>query len=158
MNRMDFAKSISKHLHWSAQDMNPSGRERRQTPRYSVRIPCSVSLPPGEQNILFPRARLDGHTRDVSESGAGIALTSVYIGYDCILDEGRALVAVLELPDGNITLNVVAAHYLRLAQQQQGDESDASYLIGLRITGMSVDNHARYAKYLEQLSIENREE
>ncbi|MGB8510827.1 MAG: PilZ domain-containing protein [Pyrinomonadaceae bacterium] len=128
--------------------MNPSGRERRLSPRFVVRVACAITLPLEEQSILFPRARLDAYTRDLSESGLGVVVSSIYIGYDCVVDEGRALRLALELPGGTVGLEATAAHYLRL---DRGGE-EISYLIGMRITEMSGEAHARYAAYLGELA------
>lgn len=133
--------------------MNPSGRERRLSPRFGVRVTCLISLPPEEQSILFPHARVEGHTRDVSESGLGVVVSSIYVGYDCIVDEGRALRLALELPDGAVELEATPAHYLRLDEGGQ----QSSYLIGMRFTEMNGEDHVRFTAYLRQLADEQGE-
>ena len=128
--------------------MNPSGRERRLSPRFNASVGCTVSLPAEEQSILFPQARLDGRTRDLSASGIGLVVSSIYIGYDCIVDEGRALDVALDLPAGTVEARATPAHYLRL---DRGGE-EVSYLIGLRITEMTDQSRARYTEYLGELN------
>ena len=126
--------------------MEKSGRERRLKPRFNAELPCDVA--PGDAELLFPGERLECRTRDLSETGVGVVADSIYVGYTCVVDEGRPLRLRLVLPSGEIELETTAAHYLRL------DEGGAepSYLIGLQITSMSDEVRALYGGYLEELS------
>ena len=126
--------------------MEQSGKERRRKPRFNAELPCDVA--PGDAELLFPGDRLECRTRDLSETGVGVVAGSIYVGYTCVVDEGRALRLRLVLPSGEIELVTTAAHYLRL--DTGGAES--SYLIGLRITSMSDEAYALYRQYLEELS------
>jgi hypothetical protein len=128
--------------------MQPSGIDRRLKPRFNASLPCFVSLTEGERDILFPNERLECRTRDLSESGVGLAAPSIYLGYTCIVDEGRALLVALELPEGPVEMEAEAAHYLRL----DGDTSEATYLIGIRIVSMTDEHRARYNEYLDALN------
>lgn len=128
--------------------MEPEGRERRLKPRFNVSLPCAVTLPAAERDILFPDAALRCHTRDLSETGVGVVAPSIYLGYACVVDEGRQLLLELRLPAGVIEVLVTAAHYLRL--DRGGEES--SYLIGLRISEMSEDARALFNAYLYSLA------
>jgi hypothetical protein len=128
--------------------MEQTGKERRRKPRYNADLPCSVALAAAERDILFLNERLDCRTRDLSETGVGLAAASIYIGYTCVVDEGRALVARLELPSGTIEMEATSAHYLRL----DAGAGEASYLIGLRIISMSDEHRALYNSHLEALS------
>lgn len=128
--------------------MEPSGKERRLKPRFGASLPCSVALAEDERDILFPGEKLDCRTRDLSESGVGLVAHSIYLGYTCILDEGRSLVLKIELPEGFVEMETTPAHYLRL----DSGAGEASYLIGLRITSMSEEHRALYLAQLEALS------
>jgi hypothetical protein len=128
--------------------MERSGRERRLKPRFTAELTCSLSLAEGERDILFPNEKLACRTRDLSESGVGLVADSIYLGYTCVVDEGRSLLLSLELPNGAVEMETTAAHYLRLG----GDEQTANYLIGLRITSMSDENRALYTSYLDELN------
>ncbi|HEV2704434.1 MAG TPA: PilZ domain-containing protein [Pyrinomonadaceae bacterium] len=127
--------------------MEQKGRERRQSPRFGVSLRCDVSLPAEDEDLLFPQARLEGRTRDVSESGIGVLLSSIYIGFACVVDEGRALRLALSLPSGSVEMHATPAHYVRL--DERGEQT--SYLVGLRITEMSDDDRAHYIEYLSTL-------
>jgi hypothetical protein len=128
--------------------MPPSGKDRRLKPRFNAALLCSVSLTEGERDILFPNEKIECRTRDLSESGVGLVAPSIYLGYTCIVDEGRALLVALELPEGTVQMEAEAAHYLRL----DGDSSEATYLIGLRINSMTDEHRARYNEYLDELN------
>lgn len=124
------------------------GRERRLKPRYNASLPCSLALPAAERDILFPHERLECRTRDISESGVGLAVTSIYLGYACVLDEGRTLELSVELPDGTVRITGTTAHYLRTGE----GEEEASYVVGLRILSMSEKDRAAFLSYLELLA------
>ena len=126
------------------------GRERRLSPRYNVVLGCQISLPEEERSsvILFPDAGVAGRTRDVSETGLGVAVATIYAGYDCVVDQGRALRVTLSLPAGDVEMRATAVHYVR--QDTAGSES--AYVIGLRITGMDAGPRALYTDFLKGLS------
>lgn len=124
--------------------MEQSGKERRRKPRFNAELPCDVA--PGDTDFLDER--LECRTRDLSETGIGVVAGSIYVGYTCVVDEGRSLLVRLVLPSGEIALEATAAHYLRLDKGGR----EPSYLIGLRITSMSDDARASYTRCLEELS------
>jgi c-di-GMP-binding flagellar brake protein YcgR len=123
------------------------GRERRRAPRFAADVTCTVALTDAEHNLLFPNEKLHCRTRDVSESGLGLVANSIYLGYTCVVDEGRALVVTLELPAGHVEMEATAAHYVRLDDAAR----DATYLIGLRISNIAEDQRALYRAFLETL-------
>lgn len=128
--------------------MEPKGKERRLKPRFNVSLPCTLALPEGERDLLFPDAVLACRTRDLSESGVGLEAPSIYLGYTCVVDEGRPLLLELELPAGRVEMLTTAAHYLRLDREGQ----EASYLIGLRIAETSEAARALFNTYLYSLA------
>lgn len=127
---------------------NQSGRERRLKPRFSADVTCTVALTDAEHNMLFPNEKLHCRTRDVSETGVGVVANSIYLGYTCVVDEGRALLVTLELPEGPVPMEATAAHYVRL---DAGSRDATTYLIGLRITSIDEDQLALYTSFLESL-------
>ncbi|HWS88184.1 MAG TPA: PilZ domain-containing protein [Pyrinomonadaceae bacterium] len=126
--------------------MEKSGKERRLKPRFNAELPCDLT--PGGSQLLNPDDRLECRTRDLSESGVGLTAGSIYVGYTCVVDEGRALLLRLALPAGEIEMEATAAHYIRL---DSGAETP-TYLIGLRITSMSEEDRTLYHNYLDELS------
>jgi hypothetical protein len=123
-----------------------SGKERRLKPRFNAELPCDLA--PGGAELLSPDDRLECRTRDLSETGVGLVAGSIYVGYTCVVDEGRALRLRLALPAGEIEMESTAAHYLRL----DSGADQPVYLIGLRIASMSEGDRSLYNDYLEELS------
>src|SRR5215213_120215 len=127
---------------------NQSGRERRLKPRFSADVTCTVALTDAEHSMLFPNEKLHCRTRDVSETGVGVVANSIYLGYTCVVDEGRALLVTLELPAGPVRMETTAAHYVRL---DSGARDATTYLIGLRISSIDEDQSDLYKSFLESL-------
>ncbi len=128
--------------------MEKSGKERRLKPRFNAELPCDLA--PGGDELLSPDDRLECRTRDLSETGVGVAAGSIYVGYTCVVDEGRALSVRLALPPGEVVMEATAAHYLRL--DGGGGRAGPSYLIGLRINEMSDAARALFNGYLASLA------
>ena len=126
--------------------MEQTGKERRRKPRFNAELPCDLA--PGGAELLPPDDRLECRTRDLSETGVGLVAGSIYVGYTCVVDEGRALRLRLALPAGEIEMEATSAHYIRL---DSGAEPPV-YLIGLRISSMSEEDRSLYNNYLEELS------
>jgi hypothetical protein len=124
-----------------------SGRERRLKPRFAADVTCTVALTDAEHSLLFPNEKLHCRTRDVSESGVGLVANSIYLGYTCVVDEGRALLLKLELASGPVEMETTAAHYLRL----DASARETTYLLGLRIISIAEDQRAIYKSFLEAL-------
>jgi hypothetical protein len=126
-------------------EIEESGKERRRKPRFNAELPCDIR--PGDADLVFPGERLECRTRDLSETGVGVVAGSIYVGYTCVVDAGRALLVRLALPAGEVEMESTAAHYLL---DKGGPEP--SYLIGLRIISMTDEGRALYNNYLEELS------
>ena len=126
--------------------IEPTGKERRLKPRFNAELPCDLA--PGDAELHSPDDRLECRTRDLSESGVGVVVGSIYVGYTCVVDEGRALRLRLALPAGEIEMEATSAHYIRL----DSGAGEPVYLIGLRIASMSDEDRALYRDYLEELS------
>ncbi len=126
------------------------GRERRLSPRFSASLTCEISLSEEDQglNLLFPGEIISARTRDVSVSGLGIVAPTIYLGYICIVDQGRILQISLDLPDSVVTIKATPVHYIR--QDKEGEES--IYLIGLSINEINEQDASLYHEYLSVLS------
>jgi len=124
----------------------PTGKERRRKPRFNAELPCDLA--PGDDQLLSPDDRLECRTRDLSETGVGVVAGSIYVGYTCVVDEGRSLRLRLALPAGEIEMEATSAHYIRL----DSGADNPVYLIGLRIASMSEEDRSLYNDYLEELS------
>lgn len=92
---------------------------------------------------------LEGYTRDISEDGLAIIVPSLRIG-DKYLDSDDCTVRVvlLEVPSGSVEIYATPVRY----QPLEETESERGHLLGLRITGMSEADRARYERYLRSLA------
>jgi hypothetical protein len=125
--------------------------DRRRASRYPVRLFFSVSVLAGDesqqqQEELSPQT-LVGRTRNLSESGVGFVVPSLFLGTGCLNDEGSTLRLMLDLPSGKIEI------YVEPVRSQQLGESDegSGHFVGARITHMSDAARARYISYLRGL-------
>jgi hypothetical protein len=112
-----------------------------------------LSLPEGEAEVFFVREELRCRTRDLSEAGVGLLVPSIYLGYTCVVDEGRTLRLALELPGETARMEATPAHYVRLGD---AEEAAGGYLVGLRITSMGDADRTLYAAFLEELDARER--
>ena len=112
--------------------------ERRVAPRFAVGLDARLLL-----TITAGRgARLVGATLNVSEAGLAVVLPGS--GHRAA-GEGSRLHIRLELfPDGVVEMEGVVVH------REECDEGDPSRgsVVGVRITGMSHGDRARYLEYL----------
>jgi len=123
---------------------------RRSATRHEVRLACRVSLKErkGSANGATPRraALLEGHTRDVSETGLGLSMPAIRIGEHYLTGEGSVLLIELDLPEGaQVRMQAVAVRYERVEE----DETRFGYLIGVQITQMSEEHRALLLAYLK---------
>lgn len=132
---------------------------RRRAPRHEVqleariqpRLLLSISLPhaqvrTGESRQLL---KLIGSTRNVSESGLAIVVSTLRVGSSFITEENCTLQIVLDIyPKGLIELEAMAVRSEQLDEQ----DKDAGYLVGVCITNMSDVDRTRYLEYLAGLS------
>lgn len=115
-----------------------------------ARLLLSITLPHAQERPApAPRPlMLIGSTRNVSETGLAIVVSSLRVGSSLITEENCALRIVLDIyPAGVVEMDAVAVHH------RQVDEKDkeAGYLVGVSITEMSEEDRAAYLKYLETL-------
>jgi PilZ domain. len=123
---------------------------RRSATRYEVRLVARVSLKErkGSANGARRNALLEGHTRDVSETGLGLSMPAIRIGEHYLTGESSILLIELELADQQtVRMQAVAVRYERLEE----DEGRSEYLIGTQITEISEDDRANFLAYLKTL-------
>ena len=132
---------------------------RRRAPRHAVqletqiqpRLLMSVSFAEGESGTteVITSEKLIGSTRNVSESGLAVVLSSLRIESHLITDEGCKLRVVLDIyPNGLVEMEAIAVR----SEQLKEEGKDASYLVGICITNMSEKDRTRYLEYLTVLS------
>lgn len=125
--------------------------DRRSSPRRKAqrqaRLLFNVSLvseATGESNVqTIPLA---GFTRDVSEKGLGLIVPSLRVGDRYLVDEGCTLrVVLLDLPTGEVEIFCTPRRYEEMKAPETG------HLIGVEITEMSEQDHARLLQFLKTL-------
>ena len=132
---------------------------RRKAPRHAVqlethvqpRLLMSVSFMDGESGTteVIPSSKLIGSTRNISESGLAIVLSSLRLESRLITDEDCRLRIVLDIyPKGLVEMEAVAVR----SEQLKDGEKDAGYLIGVCITDISDGDRALYLEYLAGLA------
>ena len=89
---------------------------------------------------------MEGHTRDISETGLSLIVNSLRIGDTYLTDEGCTLrIVLLDLPTGQIEIHATPVRY------EQLDEPERGHLIGVQIKQMSDSDRTRLAQYLRTL-------
>jgi PilZ domain len=122
---------------------------RRRAPRHPVqletqvqpRLLMSVSFMDGESGTteIISSEKLIGSTRNVSENGLAIVLSSLQIESRLITDEDCRLRIVLDIyPKGLVEMEAMAVRSERLNEK----EIKAGYLVGVCITDISEGDRA----------------
>jgi c-di-GMP-binding flagellar brake protein YcgR len=124
-------------------------RSLRQSPRYSPRLPFTLSML-DQEGVGGVRLalKLSGYTRNISETGMALVVPAIRKGDHHLAAINRKLLIVLELPGGTIRLQAAPIRYERLSHSF----IENGYLIGVRIISMSDDDRLRLLKYLNRLS------
>jgi hypothetical protein len=123
---------------------------RRSARRYDVRLGCTVRLAStqtGATNGARHAVSLSGETRDASATGLSLLMPAIHIGGHYLTGAGSTLLIELELPAATINLQCVAVRYERVEQT----DGEISYLVGVRIIGMSEEDSESFAAYLRDL-------
>lgn len=138
---------------------NRRGAERYETEveaQIDARLLLSISLPNVEEKpgaAARPR-QLIGSTRNVSETGLAIVVSSLRVGTSLITEENCALRIVLDIyPEGVVEMDGAVMHHRPIDEK----DKEAGYLVGVRIGEMSEDDRARYLQYLEKLAARDKE-
>jgi len=121
-------------------------KDRRRSPRVRARLLFTVSVRQKTKvTRTIQRDRiLKGHTRDISATGLGLLLPQVHLDGHHLATEGREMNVVLELPGGPLSLVVEPARYEYLDESELG----CSYLIGVRIKGISDEDRLRIESFI----------
>lgn len=121
---------------------------RRRAPRYRVRLSVRVSpvkaakpsrVSPTESDALY------GYTRDISSSGLALILPAIRINNIYLTGEDRTLELLIEHESEPIVIYGISARYEKL--EEEG--ADKGYLVGVKITEMSPEDHRRFNALLK---------
>jgi hypothetical protein len=133
--------------------LRPLVGERRLLPRYRTRRTARLfdtTVADATGQGLRPLLPMVGYTRDISETGLAIVVTSDSLGghHDDLV--GRELRILLDLPDGLTQLLGTVVRGLEIDEGKGG----TSYLIGVRITQMEDRAWTDMVRYI--LNIKKR--
>jgi len=124
--------------------------ERRAAPRcpahLEARLLFNLSLREARaarQDATLP-SQLEGHTRNLSETGLAIVVPSLHLGGRYLNVVGSPLHIQLELPGGKVRMRATPVRAERL-----GDEE--GYLLGVRITEMNDSEWVKLVQYVRAL-------
>jgi hypothetical protein len=123
-------------------------RNRRQSPRLSIRLLFSISVcrsSNGNGSQHRERA-LRGHTRDIGFGGLALYVPQVHLDGHHLAAGERELQLRLELPGGPISMLVVPRRYERLEDAELG----CNYLIGAEISQIDDEDRRRYSGFIAQ--------
>lgn len=117
-------------------------------PRRNYEVPIKLSFVPdrstGKLHMPVDKLSITGETMDLSKTGIALIVPAIRLQEYYLVGEGRTLNAELDLPSGNVTMQIVGQRY-----QQVGKHiSTSSYLIGAKILFMSDDNREAYETFL----------
>lgn len=141
---------LSRIINAVAARLRPIVADRRRLPRYETRRSARLfdaQMPDTGGPAVLPLLPMVGHTRDISETGLAIVVTSDLPGSQRDAIIGRELRIVLDLPSG---LTHVRGTVVR-AQPLPAEESEKGYLIGVRITQMNDKDWVHMVRYIVKL-------
>ena len=119
-------------------------QHHRRKAQRKARLLFNVSLVGENGSSLVP---LEGHTRDISESGLALVVSSLRLGDNFLTDEACTLrIVLLDVPSGQVEIQAEPVRYEQLGGP------DSAHLIGVRIKHMSDSDRYRYLQYLSTLS------
>ncbi|MFN2491528.1 MAG: PilZ domain-containing protein [Pyrinomonadaceae bacterium] len=142
-------KNLSSVLKAALAKLRPLVGERRRLPRYKTTrtarlFDATPELPGPGGRPLLPMV---GYTRDLSETGLAIVVTSDSISGPQEELVGRELRIVLDLPDGLTHLRGTVVR----GQPIEGERGGKAHLIGVRITQMNDQDWTDMVRYILNL-------
>jgi hypothetical protein len=123
--------------------------DRRHSTRRKARLRFSLSLvsPTKNRNGTRRTNSMVGFTSDLSAKGLALIVPAITLGDHHLVGENRSLSLTLELPAGQVVMQVTPVRYERLEEQA----NETGYLIGVKITGMSEEDQAVFSEYVTML-------
>ena len=123
---------------------------RRQSPRCQARLKLSVRfglslLEVGGDGSCSGLPEMGGVTRNLSETGLAVSLSTNHIGERNFNVVGCTLQVTLELPDGPVEIRATPK-WCRWFMEEE--EAARRYLLGLRIIEMADEQWVRLVRYV----------
>ena len=123
--------------------------DRRHSTRRKVRLPFSIVVAGPAKGVNGSRQTrsLEGHTLDISPAGMSLIVPAIRIGEHHLVGENRGFGLKLELPNGQIEMQVSPVRYESL----EDHKTENGFLIGVKIVDMPENDRAKFAKYVSGL-------
>jgi hypothetical protein len=123
--------------------------DRRDSTRKKVRLPFSIVVAGPAKNVNGSRQTrsLEGHTLDISPAGMSLIVPAIRIGEYHLVGENRGFGLKLELPGGDIEMQVAPVRYESL----EDHKTETGFLIGVKIVDMPDADRVRFAQYVSGL-------
>lgn len=140
---------IASHPSWQH---SPAYQDRRGAPRRAAQVETRLrfSASPVEESrsaAVAPAEAIKGYTRDISETGLAILVTSLRIGDQYLNTVNCRLRVTLELPEGAVQIDATPVR----CEQTIDEGLGRAFLIGLRIRRMDDSEWVRLVQYVSSL-------
>ncbi len=130
-------------------NFNKSITERNIAQRHKYEVPVTISFEPLRKNVRLTsgiqKSSINGETKDLSKTGIAFIVSSIRLGENYLVGDGRVLDIELKLPNGKVEMQLVGQRY-----EPIGDEHNSAikYLIGAKIVKMSESDREVYEEFL----------
>lgn len=125
--------------------------DRRRAPRFRAELASRTVVflkRTSAHRDEYPEISCSAYTRDISESGIALIISSKSIDESYLQGGHYTLQIFLNLPGASVHINALPVRY----QVVREGETERGYLIGARITSMDDTDSAHYALYLASLA------
>jgi hypothetical protein len=125
---------------------------RRSSPRFSARLPSSLSLAERESGLghIDRPAVIPGETKDVSLEGLALIVPSLRTDRHDLTQLKHVWRIVMALPRGHVQIHAMLMRFQRV----RGEDLQTGYLIGLRIEEMTESDRRLFTDYVQSLQNE----
>ena len=134
---------------WQHSPSAAAAHERRSAPRceayLEARLLFSLSSQAATVGDSALPSPLEGHTRNLSETGLAIVVPSLRFGGHYLNLVGSPLHIQLELPTARVSIRATPVRCERLDEEEEG------YLVGVRITEMNDSEWVKLVQYVRKL-------
>ena len=130
-------------------NFNKSMTERNIAQRHKYQVPVTISFEPLKKNVRLnlgiKKYSINGETKDLSKTGIAFIVSSIRLGENYLVGDGRVLDVELKLPNGKVELQLVGQRYEPISDE---NNSAIKYLIGAKIVKISETDREVYEEFL----------
>ena len=128
-----------------------AANDRRRAPRcdahLEARLLFSLSLREAKESACASPPKLEGYTRNISETGLALFVPSLRFGDHYLNVVGRQLRIMLKLPTGTVRVHATLVRCQRLAGQDEAE----GYLLSACISEMNDSEWVELVQYVRTL-------